>query len=139
VKATLDELRQTIRERYKSCHAFCRDTPELKRSTVYLVLSGKYPGNADRQIVKIETALSGKAALPAQKAIIGAQEAYTVLQEAKCAHCRKLEKGRICTECNMQTMREAQALEAYLASRREHEQEIGAGSADADFPRLASV
>jgi hypothetical protein len=115
VKETLEAIRRDIRERYRSIHAFCRENPELKRSTVYLVLSGKYPGNTDRQAVKIETALSGEAPSTARAALT-AKEAYSVLQEAKCAHCRKLDK-RSCPECNTQTAREAQALEDYLYAR----------------------
>jgi hypothetical protein len=113
VNAPLDAVRRAILERYKSIHAFCRATPELKRSTVYLVLSGKYPGNAERQRIKIETALTGKAAPEESHLIIQAQEAYTVLQNAKCSYCRKLDK-RGCPECKTQTTREAQALEQYL-------------------------
>jgi hypothetical protein len=116
VNAALEAVRRAIRERYRSIYGFCRDNPELKRSTVYLVLSGKYPGNTEKQMGRIETALTGKAAVPEPRRIIHAQEAFTVLQEAKCAHCRKLDK-RACPECQTQTAREAQALEAYFCAR----------------------
>jgi hypothetical protein len=116
VNARLDAARLAIRNKYGTLHAFCRANPELKRSTVYLVLSGKYPGNMEKQVEKVENTLTGEAALPEQRCIIHAQEAYTVLQDAKCAYCRKLDK-RACPECKTQTMREAQALEGYLCAR----------------------
>jgi hypothetical protein len=116
VNARLDAARLAIRKKYGTPHAFCRANPELKRSTVYLVLSGKYPGNMERQIGKVENALAGEAALLEPRCIIQAQEAYTVLQDAKCAYCRKLDK-RACPECKTQTTREAQALEGYLCAR----------------------
>jgi hypothetical protein len=115
VKAQLETIRAAIRERHRTPHAFCRAHPELKRATVYMVLSGKYPGNLERQAAKIEAALAGKVE-PASPALITAQEAHTVLQGAKCAHCRRLDK-RGCPECQRQTAREAQALEEYLRSR----------------------
>jgi hypothetical protein len=118
VNAALDVIRQAVRDRYRTAHALCRANPGLTRSTVYLVLSGRYPGNVTRQIGKIENALAGGAALPEPRRIIDAQEAYSVLQEAKCAYCRKLDK-RACPECNTQTAREAQALEEYLGGRRQ--------------------
>jgi hypothetical protein len=92
--------------------------PDLSRSTVYLVLSGRYSGNTGRQIARMETLLTGKEAAPEPRRVISAQEAFTVLQEAKCAHCRKLDK-RGCPECKTQTAREAQALEEYLCARGE--------------------
>ena len=117
MNARLEDIRLAIRARYRSVYAFCRANPDLQRSTVYLILSGKYPGNTDRQAAKIQKALSGK--IPAQnRPVINAQEAYGVLQEAKCAYCRKLDK-RGCPECKTQTTREAQALEQYLCERGE--------------------
>ena len=115
VKERLEAIRAAIRVRYRTTHAFCRANPELKRATVYLALSGKYPGNFDRQAAKIEAALAGKTG-SASPALITAQEAHAVLQGAKCAHCRRLDK-RGCPECRRQTEREAQALEEYLLSR----------------------
>ena len=116
MKANLDALRQEILERYKTPHAFCRANPEVKRSTVYMLLSGKYPGDAERQIQRIRAALAGREFVPVARPTITAQEAYTVLQETKCAHCRKLDK-RACPECRTQTAREAQSIEDYMRSR----------------------
>ncbi|MDR2055643.1 MAG: hypothetical protein LBQ10_07235 [Desulfovibrio sp.] len=116
MNARLDAVRADIREKYRSTHAFCRANPELKRSTVYLVLSGKYPGNNERQTGKIEEVLTGETALAEPRRIIQAQEAFEILQGAKCAYCRKRDK-RACPECKTQTTREAQALETYLHAR----------------------
>lgn len=112
----IEELKAAIREKHGTTHAFCRANPALKRSTVYLMLSGKYPGNQERQADKILEALAGSASPRTPRLLITAQEAHDVLQGAKCAHCRKLEK-RGCSECNTQTEREAQALAEYLLSR----------------------
>jgi hypothetical protein len=60
--------------------------------------------------------LTGRTEESARPLIITAQEAYTVLQGAKCAHCRRLDK-RGCQECQTQTARQAQALEEYLRTR----------------------
>lgn len=116
VKAIIDALRQEILERYKTPHAFCRANPEVKRSTVYMLLSGKYPGDAAKQTQRIRAALAGREFVPDARPTLTAHEAYTVLQETKCAHCRKLDK-RGCPECRTQTAREAQAIEEYLRSR----------------------
>ena len=119
--AQVEDIKAAIREKYGTAHAFCRANPVLKRSTVYLVLSGKYPGNQERQTAKIREALeasTGGAAPQVPRLLLSAQEAHDVLQGAKCAHCRKLDK-RGCPECNTQTEREAQALERYLLLREE--------------------
>lgn len=54
-----DRLRERILESHVSIHAFCRAHPELKRATVYMVLSGRYPGKTDVQLARIGAALSG--------------------------------------------------------------------------------
>lgn len=116
MKPALDKLREAVLARHRTVHAFCRAKPELKRSTVYLLLAGKYPGNVDRQLAKIANVLTGEAEPEEPRPAITAGEAYTVLQEAKCAHCRRLDK-RACADCNTQTAREAQALEDYMRGR----------------------
>jgi hypothetical protein len=85
---------------------------------VYLILSGKYPGNHKRQTAKIREVLTGDAG--PRRVVIQAHEAFEVLQAAKCAHCRKLDK-RGCAECKTQTTREAQALADYLAAKEAQE------------------
>lgn len=103
--------------KYKTPHAFCRQNPDVKRSTVYQVLAGKYPGDTGKQIERIQAVLDGVTVEPpARRPELTTGEAYTVLQETKCAHCRKLDK-RACPDCRTQTEREAQALADYLRSR----------------------
>lgn len=121
MQVKLEELKQRILARYKSPHAFCRATPEVRRSTVYQVLAGKYPGNTGRQIERILAALAGNETRPLFPPGLSALEAYEVLQETKCAHCRKLDK-RACPDCRTQTEREAQALEDYLRTRVAYEE-----------------
>ena len=112
----VEELRQHILAKYKTPHAFCRGNPDLKRSTVYQVLAGKYPGNTGKQVERIYAALAGVEIPPPGRQILTEAEAYTVLQETKCAHCRKLDK-RSCPDCRTQTEREARALTDYVRSR----------------------
>lgn len=115
MKDSLEQLTQDILSRYSSIHAFCKASEGLTRSTVYQVLKGAYPGNVSRQIEKIRQHL-GLAPTIVAKPIVTANEAYGVLQEAKCGYCRKLDK-RACAMCRTQTMREAEALEVYLKAR----------------------
>lgn len=70
----LDELRARIVERYGSLHAFCKAHPELKRSSVYLVMSGRYPGRSENQTVRIEAALEGNIHTPSRAGIRPAHE-----------------------------------------------------------------
>lgn len=114
--ATHEELKAHILAKYATVYAFCRDTPEVKRSTVYQLLRGKYPGNAAKQIQRIEAALAGVAVAPATRPTLTEAEACAVLQETKCAHCRKLDK-RACPDCRRQTEREAAALAEYVRTR----------------------
>lgn len=117
MKAVLEELKQRILAKYKSPHAFCRLNPEVKRSTVYQILAGKYAGDTGKQIERIFAVLAGVEIQPAaRRPDVTALEAYTILQETKCAHCRKLDK-RACPDCRTSTEREAQALADYLRSR----------------------
>ena len=60
----VDTLRAQVLERYTSIYAFCRAHPELKRATVYLVLSGRYPGKWSFQAARIRAALTGAEKAP---------------------------------------------------------------------------
>ena len=106
----LDELRARIVERYGSLHAFCKAHPELKRSSVYLVMSGRYPGRSENQTVRIEAALEGnihtaRAGL-ASAPPMSAEDMADALQEIRCSNCRLLDR-RNCLECRTRTRREA--------------------------------
>lgn len=116
----LDELRARIVERYGSLHAFCKAHPELKRSSVYLVMSGRYPGRSENQTVRIEAALegnihtarSGLASAPP----MSAEDMADALQEIRCSNCRLLDR-RSCLECRTRTRREAEELHARMCLR----------------------
>lgn len=113
-------LRALILTRYTSIHAFCRAHPELKRSTVYLVVSGRYPGNIRAQATRIRQALEegqnvdggAKATDPAppKLSLTALTEAF---QNIRCGHCRRLDR-RGCLECRTQTEREVTALHEYI-------------------------
>lgn len=90
--------------RYASIHAFCRAHPELKRSTVYMVLKGRYSGNAARQEASIHAALGQQVPVQAPTTRMG-----EVLQACKCAYCRR-QNRRGCRGCRIQTGREVAAL-----------------------------
>lgn len=116
----LDELRARIVERHGSLHAFCKAHPELKRSSVYLVMSGRYPGRSENQIIRIEaalegnihTALAGLASAPP----MSAEDMADALQEIRCNNCRLLDR-RNCLECRTRTRREAEELHARMCRR----------------------
>ena len=96
----VDGLRAQVLDRYVSVHAFCRAHPELKRATVYLVLSGRYPGKWSDQAARIREALVGTREVP---------ERPETLQEIRCARCRRLDR-RDCSACREQTKREGKEL-----------------------------
>lgn len=111
----IEKLRADVLARYASIHAFCRDNPQLKRSIVYLVLGGRYPGKVGAQASKIRAALE-KADQPLACAenngrppAISRDEVGLVLQEVRCGHCRKLDR-RGCPDCRRQTEKEAKEL-----------------------------
>ncbi len=122
----LDELRARIMERHGSLHAFCKAHPELKRSSVYLVMSGRYPGRSENQIIRIEAALEGNAcaarAVLATRSVLAsapsmsAEDMADALQEIRCNNCRLLDR-RNCLECRTRTRREAEELHARMCRR----------------------
>ena len=114
----VDTLRVRILERHRSVHAFCRAHPELKRSTVYLVLSGRYPGNGNAQAARIRTALAGPKAAP-ERTVPGmtGEDVAEALQSIRCAHCRRLDR-RECRACRDQTEREGKELLGRLFEER---------------------
>lgn len=119
-----EALRATILERHRSVHAFCRAHPEVTRSTVYLVLAGRYPGRVDVQAARIRAALAAPAIQDGTPPVLFPSESHTrtdvqeALQSIRCNHCRLLDKAR-CRECRTQTAREAAELFAYLFPAQE--------------------
>lgn len=116
------ELKAAVLARHGSIHAFCRrhagQEHGLKRSTVYMVLAGRYPGNTAPQLAKIQAALHETEAQPAPSLCLPAPDALAAaLQAIRCRHCRTLDKGSWgrCGPCRTQTLKEAQELHTHLA------------------------
>ena len=105
------DLRALVLDRYKSIHAFCTAHPTLKRSTVYAVLAGRYPGNSEKQAATIRAVVLERQDEPEGQAAPGASRAEVAdaLQNIRCNHCRRLDR-RNCFECRAQTEREAREL-----------------------------
>lgn len=117
MKIVLEKIKKQILGQYKTVHAFCKENPDVKRSTVYQILAGKYSGDRDKQIKRIQGVLAGvEKKQGTHHSDLLALEVYNVLQKTKCAYCTKLKKSA-CPECWVQTEREAQALTDYLRSR----------------------
>lgn len=106
----VDSLRAQVLERYTSIYAFCRAHPELKRATVYLVLSGRYPGKWSFQAARIRAALTGAGEKPeAPVSGVTREVLAETLQKIRCEHCRRLDR-RECMVCRDQTEREGKEL-----------------------------
>lgn len=86
----LDELKSRVAARFGTIHAFAKKRPGgLARSTVYLVLSGKYGGNIDRQVERIRAALGENG-----------QDVFDILKKVACARCRKKRRrSKQCERC----------------------------------------
>lgn len=130
------ELRAAVLARYRSIHAFCKAHAELKRATVYLVLSGKYPGNTARQEAQIREALGD---IPPAASPVPPERIAEVLQACKCAHCRRPNR-RGCRGCRNQTAREVAALTEYLKAdgsrERQRADSFKAGAVELASPRI---
>lgn len=103
-----ERLRAEIIAKYKSVHAFCKAHPELCRGTVYMLVSGSYPGDFNRQAAKARAALAGNPVKTADSLpkYIDADKMRDILQETRCQNCRRLNR-RECMACRDQTAREA--------------------------------
>lgn len=102
-------LRARVLARWTSLHAFCRAHPELTRSTVYMVLSGRYAGNSERQLAVIERTLDAPPQEEHAPALPSALTLAETLQRIRCGECRKYGK-RHCPRCRTRTEHEAAAL-----------------------------
>jgi len=73
-------LRSEILTRFHTVHQFCRAVRQrINRSTVYMVLSGRYGGNVPRQVARIREVLAG-----------GGQEQrmFEAIKRVACGRCR---------------------------------------------------
>ncbi len=110
MNAALESLRADILTRYASVYQFCRQHENLKRSTVYAVLAGRYAGDTKDQIVRIREALDGPGLQPEEPTPGRIAE---VLQRTKCRQCRPVSR-RKCQRCREKTEQEAQAVMDFL-------------------------
>lgn len=108
----IKKLKESILEHHASIHAFCKAHPELSRASVYLLLSGKYPGKWNRQADRIRAALSPAAPGEQQKTPsppVSMKLMAESLQRVRCGNCRRLNR-RECMACRDQTAKEASQL-----------------------------
>lgn len=86
----LEDLRHQVAVRFGTIHAFAKGRPGgLARSTVYQVLSGKYGGNAGRQLERIRAALGAPR-----------EGIFDILKEVACRRCRKKRRrSKQCEKC----------------------------------------
>lgn len=110
-----EELRQKITEKYGSLHNFCKLHKNLTRATVYLVFSGKYAGNMQKQLMRIENVLSNSSEENPKKFSLKEEEIAEVLQKTKCSNCRLLHPN--CPDCKRKSITEAQAVFAYIQAK----------------------
>lgn len=112
---TIRELKAEILGSFASIHAFCKAHPELPRASVYLLLSGKYPGNGQRQIARIHNVLTNNETAPSPAKLPDVTSAMFCdeLQQVRCANCRRLAR-RECPICRDNTAREGLELYARL-------------------------
>ena len=93
-----ENLRAEIVKVYGTIHRFCRRRDELNRPTVYMVLKGTYPGDTDKQIEKIRTALSG------------GDKRELVFKSIKSVACSKCSKSCECNQCDKLFRDQAEAV-----------------------------
>ena len=106
---SIRELKEEILKKYVSVHAFCKAHRELSRASVYLVLSGKYPGKAKKQIDRILDALRDAPAERRERLAVTQETLTDALQSIRCANCRRLNR-RECMACRSQTAKESTEL-----------------------------
>lgn len=106
----LERLRADILARYPSLHAFCRQHENLKRSTVYAVLAGRYAGAVKVQVARSRDALDGPGPQPEAPT---PERMAEVLQQVKCRRCRPASR-RKCQRCRAVTLRESRAIIDFL-------------------------
>lgn len=99
-------LLQEIMARYVTVHRFCKQHRELNRSTVYMVLKGRYPGNAERQLERMRKALQGEVSTE--------ERAYQAIRQTACARCSVTTQG--CNRCDALFRDQARAVAAAITN-----------------------
>lgn len=97
-------LRQEIEERWITVHRFCRQHPQLNRSTVYQVVRGTYGGNMERQAKRIRDVLEGTD---------NETRVFEVIKAATCATCNVAGK---CNRCDRTFRIAAKAATEFFSS-----------------------
>jgi len=93
-----------IEERYGTVHKFCRLHPDLNRSTVYQVLAGKYGGDVQKQIKRIQDAISD------------VSEEQKIMQTIKNTACARCSVTGQCDRCNTLFRAQARAVVQLFSS-----------------------
>jgi len=83
----LDALRAEIEARHGTVYRFWKRSG-LNKSSVYMVLAGTYPGDAARQIKRIQNALDGRGG-PAERV-------FQAIKATACARCARTTKCGAC-------------------------------------------
>lgn len=84
----MHSLRSEITARFGSVHRFCRLHPFLNRSTVYMVLAGKYGGDIERQTRRIRDALEGQ------------DDEKRIMETIKATACARCNVPGKCSRCD---------------------------------------
>lgn len=92
-------LRAAIEEKHGTVYRFCK-TAGFSKSTVYWVLAGKYPGDADKWLDRIRDALDG---------VCLEDKVYRAVKTAACARCGTADKTR-CNRCESLFRLQAEAV-----------------------------
>ncbi len=84
----VETLRAEIQARFGTVYRFCKCS-ELNKSTVYMVLSGTYPGNTEQQTARIRAVLDGEL-----------DQAEAVFRAIKTVACRRCTRQGLCSLCD---------------------------------------
>ncbi|XPV77663.1 MAG: hypothetical protein ACNI27_07030 [Desulfovibrio sp.] len=98
-------LQGRIVEEFGSVHRFCKLHPQLNRSTVYMVLNGRYGGNTARQVLRIEDALQNKS-----------NSTELIFQAIKTVACKRCSVQGSCSRCDKLFQAQAKAVELIFSS-----------------------
>ncbi len=109
------QLKKDIEDKYGSIYAFCKQHPDVKRATAYLVLNGQYPGRIHKQAEILREKLMGDTDAVTKSARIEQDDVLEVLIGHKCANCRQLRKN--CAACRQKTASEAEAVFLYVSKK----------------------
>lgn len=102
----LDLIAREIEARYATVHQFCKLHRELNRSTVYMVLKGRYPGNMERQIGRLQEALQGVVSIE--------EKAFQAIRQIACDRC--VVTAQECCRCKKLFQDQARAVAAAITN-----------------------